>query len=414
MSYQYREGFALAAPAPAPRLGEAMPASSLPWRAMWALAGVLATFILTRDLALTRWSDGSIAGVALWGRDFVNVWTSGAMALQHKLGALYDIDAYHAFQAGLLGDGVKWHNYSYPPVTLLYTWVFALLPYPLALGAWLGCTGAFFAWAARPYLRDAKLPLWVAIAAPASLMNLWTGHYGFLIGGLWLAAFHYLPRRPVLSGVLIGAMVVKPHLAILLPLVLLWRREWRAFGAAAATVAALVGVSVLLFGTDLWVTYLTSTTRLQASMVGDVGTFFITMMPTLTPALATLGVPLGIAIAVQGAVALAAVALLLKRMPQDPRRAALASATATFLVLPYAFAYDMSVAGLGALILFRESLDETRGPAFRFAAGTAALLPIAILWFSALHWPLAPPLLAFQLVMLTAPRTLKANSAAGR
>jgi alpha-1,2-mannosyltransferase len=412
MSYHFREGFAAEAecadPAPAQ--------SPLPggWRIFWALAAAMFAFIIARDVAQTRWSDGSIGGVALWGRDFVNVWSSGALTLQHKLAILYDVDAYRAFQTGLLGDGVKWHNYSYPPVTLLYTWVFALLPYPLALGLWLGGTGAFFAWAARPYMREAGLPAWAALAAPACLMNLWTGHYGFLVGGLWLAAFHLLPRRPVVSGALIGLMVVKPHLAILLPLVLLAWREGRAFAAAAATVAAVVALSILLFGWQSWATYLTGTARLQASMVGDVGTFFITMMPTLTPALATLGVPLAVAAVAQIVVAAGAVALLLKRLPADPHRAALATATATFLVLPYAFAYDMTVAGMAGLLLFRESLTSPHRPAWRFAAGTAALLPIAILWFGAMHWPAAPVLLAFQLAALTGVRlpAFKANSAA--
>ena len=363
MSYHFREGFPVAAHgAEVPAVRQALPAA---WRIFWALAGAMFAFVIARDVAQTRWSDGSIAGVALWGRDFVNVWTSGALTLRHQLSILYDVDAYRAFQTGLLGDGVKWHNYSYPPVTLLYTWLFALLPYPAALAVWLGGTGAFFARAARPYMREASLPAWIALAAPACLMNLWTGHYGFLIGGLWLSAFHLLPRRPAAAGALIGLMVVKPHLALLLPLVLLARREYRAFAAAAATVVGLVALSVLLFGWQSWVTYLTGTARLQASMVGDVGTFFITMMPTLTPALATLGVPLAVAGAAQAVVALGAVALLLKRLPQDHHRAALATATATFLVLPYAFAYDMTVAGLGGLILFRDSLAGPHRPSWR-------------------------------------------------
>jgi alpha-1,2-mannosyltransferase len=407
MSYHFREGFPVAAGGTdAPGTRQALPAG---WRLFWALAGAMFAFVIARDVAQTRWSDGSIAGVALWGRDFVNVWTSGTLTLRHQLSILYDVDAYRAFQTGLLGDGVKWHNYSYPPVTLLYTWLFALLPYPAALAVWLGGTGAFFARSARPYMREAGLPGWIALAAPACLMNLWTGHYGFLIGGLWLSAFHLLPRRPAAAGALIGLMVVKPHLALLLPLVLLVRRDYRAFAAAAATVVGLVGLSVLLFGWQSWVTYLTGTARLQASMVGDVGTFFITMMPTLTPALATLGVPLPVAGAAQVIVALGAVALLLKRLPQDPHRAALAAATATFLVLPYAFAYDMTVAGLGGLILFRESLSEPHRPSWRLAAGTAALLPIALLWFGALHWPAAPPLLAFQLWALTRRSPFKLN-----
>jgi hypothetical protein len=365
---------------------------------MWVLVGTIAFFILFRDLMFTRWNgDGSIADVCQWGRDFANVWTSGSLTLNGRLDILYDVDAYRAYQLELFESGMKYHNYSYPPVTLLYTWFFALLPYPVALLVWLGGTGALFAAAARPYMKNAGLPLWMAVAAPASLINLWAGHYGFLIGALWLAAWHYLPRRPVLAGILIGLMVVKPHLAVLAPFVLLRRGEWKAIAAAAVTVVALVSISAAVFGTDLWITYLTETTRLQAAMVDDTDSFFITMMPTVLPSLALLGVSIPAGTVVQVLVGLAAVSLLLWRLPKDSREAGLATAAATFLVLPYAFAYDMTAAGLGALLLFRRALDDEAGAAYSFAALGAALVPMLILYTNFFGYPVAPPLIAFQL-----------------
>lgn len=370
------------------------------WRVLWMLTLGIGLFLYGRDLIQTRWpGDFSIGGVALWGRDFVNVYTSGALALHHRLDILYDVQAYRTFQLGLFHQSLHDHNYSYPPVTLLYTWVFALMPYPLALVAWLGGTGALFVRAARPYLAKAGLSAWLALVAPASIVNLWAGHYGFLVGALWLFAWHHLPKRPVLAGVLIGLMVVKPHLAVLAPLVLLRRGEWRAIAAAAATVAVLVGLSALLFGTDLWVTYLTRTATAQAGMVDDVQTFFATMMPTVTTALAILHVPTFAALAAQGAVALAAIFVLLKYLPKDSERAGLAAATATFLVLPYAFAYDMTVAGLAGLILLQESLDDRRAWLV-LAAALAAFLPMAVMWLNPAHLPIAPLLLAFQVAVL--------------
>ena len=85
-------------------------------------------------------------------------------------------------------------------------------------------------------------------------------------------------------------------------------------------------------------------------MVDDVGTLFIRMMPTIMPSLALAGVSAGLAAIVQVVVALGAIGLLLWRMPKDSGEAGLATATATFLVLPYAFNYDMTVAGLAGLL----------------------------------------------------------------
>ena len=274
-----------------------------------------------------------------------------------------------------------------------------MLPYSVALVCWLGGTGAFFVWAARPYLRGAGLPAWLAIVAPASIINMWAGHYGFLIGGLWLAAFHYLPRRPMLAGILIGCMIVKPHLAILAPLVLLHRREWRAIAAAAATATGLVLLSLLIFGPELWEIYLTRTAMLQAAMVDDLGTFFIMMMPTLMPSLAILGLPTFASSIVQLVVALAAIGLLLWKMPRDSEAAGLAAATATFLVLPYAFTYDMTVAGLAALLVFQRDRGQGSFP-YRVGMGLAFLLPMIALFLNMVHAPIAPPVLAFQLLVL--------------
>lgn len=378
----------------------AKPVISL-WRGFWILVAMVAAQILVRDLVLTRWSgDGSIADVAQWGRDFVNVYSSGSLALGHRLAILYDIPAYEAYQLDLFRSGIKWHNYSYPPVTLLYTWLFALLPYPVAVLAWLGGTGTAFVVAAKPYMKRAGLAGWVALLAPASIINIWTGHYGFLVGALWLAAWHHLPRRPVLAGMLIGLMVVKPHLAILAPLVLAWRREWKAMGAAAATVAFLVGLSILLFGTHLWVTYLTETVKVQAAMVGQTDAFFITMMPTVTPSLAILGVSVSAATILQALVGVAAVTCLLWKLPRDSKDAGLAAATATFLVLPYAFAYDMTAAGLAGLILFRRAITEGQGPGYTALCLAAAAVPMTILYFNACGIPPSPLLIAFQLAAL--------------
>ncbi|MGQ0558747.1 MAG: glycosyltransferase family 87 protein [Sphingosinicella sp.] len=368
------------------------------WRGLWIFTLAVGAMLFLRDL-FNSGAGLSISGDALWGRDFVNVYSAGALTLSGQLELLYSIDAYRQFQLDLFGTGLRYHNYSYPPVTLLYTWLFALLPYPAALLAWLGGTGALFGLAARPYCREAGLPLWAALLAPACLISLWAGHYGFLLGALWLGAFSLLDRRPLLAGLLIGVMVVKPHLAMLIPLVLLRRRAWTAFAAAAATAILLVLLSGAVFGFELWQTYLTETAMVQAAMVDDVGAFFLTMMPTLTPALSIAGLPVGLALAGQAMVALAAIFVLLARLPADPRQAGLATALATFLVLPYAFSYDMTVAGLAGLILFRQALAQgSRGQAL--IAGVAAFAPMAVMYLNVIPLPVAPLLIAWQLAAI--------------
>lgn len=382
------------------RTGAAAPASpDRLWSLAWAFVLILVALLFAQDIFATRFTPWpSIRGHAIWGRDFANVWTSGRLALEGRLDLLYDLKAYSAYQAELFDGALRAHNYSYPPPTLLYTWAFGLLPYPVALLSWLMLTGGAFAVAARPYLRDAGLPAWLALVAPATLLNVWAGHYGLLIGALWLGAFHLLPRRPVAAGVLIGLMLVKPHLAILAPLILARRGEWRAFAAAAATAAALVLLSALAFGPELWRTWFSVTVGVQTAMVDDVGTYFLTMMPTVVPTVSAFGLPGAAAWTLQILAGGAAVAALLLRLPDDSRSAGLAGGVATFLVLPYAFNYDMTVPGLAALLMLARLRRESEGRG-AFLLLLAFLLPLTVQTFGLLHLP-APALILAALLAL--------------
>jgi hypothetical protein len=370
------------------------------WTLAWGFALILVALLFAQDILSTHFTPWpSIRGAAIWGRDFANVYTSGNLLLEGRLELLYDLEAYSAYQQALFDGALRNHNYSYPPPTLLYTWAFALLPYPAALLSWLLLTGAAFAAAARPYLRDSGLPGWIALAAPATLLNVWAGHYGLLIGALWLGAFHLLPRRPILAGVLIGLMLVKPHLAILAPLILARRGEWTAIAAAAGTVAALVAFSALAFGPELWRTWLGVTVGVQTAMVDDVGTYFLTMMPTIVPAVSALGFPGAAAWTLQILAGAAAVAALLLHMPKSSRDAGLAGGVATFLVLPYAFNYDMTVPGLAALLMLAR-LRRDPGGGSSFVLLLAFLLPLIVQTFGLLHLPAPALILAALLALL--------------
>ena len=366
----------------------------------WAFALALAVqylgLDLARALASPTWQVG--AGTLL-GRDFANVYTAGHLVAGGPLGGIYDIHAYRAYQQSLFGGAVLGHNYSYTPVSFFYVWLFAPFPYVVALALWLVLTGAAFVLAARPWLREAGIPAWLALVLPASLMNIWAGHYGFLFGALWFAAWRLIESRPRAAGLLIGLMIVKPHLALLMPFVLARRGAWTPFLFAALTSAALVLVSGLVFGWSYWAAWLGGTLFTQAAMIGDTGQFFLRMMPTVAPSLLLAGLLSWAAWAVQAAAALAALAALWRFMPKDPARAGLAAAAATFLVLPYAFVYDMTAVSLASLLILHRGGPEMR-PLWRALALVAFLLPLLAVPLNDAGVPLGPPLVAFLLYTL--------------
>src|SRR5262249_10756805 len=55
-------------------------------------------------------------------------------------------------------------------------------------------------------------------------------------------------RRPLVAGVLFGALCYKPHFGLLIPVALAAGRRWHAFAAAFVSVAAFLLLSLVLFG----------------------------------------------------------------------------------------------------------------------------------------------------------------------
>jgi hypothetical protein len=370
----------------------------------WIAALYLALLLLGADWSRAATSEGlNVAPGTVLGRDFANIYAGGHLVTEGKLSLLYDLQAYQSYQKALFAGAVEGHNYSYGPVSFLYAWLFSLFPYLLSYLLWTALTGAAFAVASRPYLSEVGIPARVALILPASLINVWAGHYGFLIGALWLGAWHLLETRPRLAGLLVGLMLVKPHLALLMPLLLLRRRAWTTILCAGLTVAGACLLTLVLFGVQPWIDYLTKTLGLQAAMVDEVDQFFLLMMPTVAPSLFRAGLSDTLVWIVQIIVALAAVGALLWRMPACPRQAGLAAACATFLALPYAFNYDMTVVSIASLHLLQRSRPGAGWTLSPALALVTFLLPVLLLALNKVGLPLGPVLLALMLVALLSP-----------
>ena len=374
----------------AERRGEKLRAAISDWRP-WVAGGLVILLLAWRDWVLTH--GLVINDSVLWGRDFINVWTGGHLVRSGHISALYDVGAYQAYQHQLFGS-IGQHNYSYPPVSFPIAALFSLPPYPLALLTWELAGAAFFIWAAKPWWPRNAGPAWLAVLTPAALVNLWAGHYGFLVGGLFLLGWQQIERdRRWLAGICFGLMLIKPHLAVLVPLVLLLRREWTVIISAAATSMLLVAVTTLAYGWQPWEHFLFGTSRVQAGLI-DAGPSFFAFMST-SPMTAMLAVHAGwgAAAAVQLAFAASAIAMvtIAARRGAPLRDVALLAATATFMVLPYAFNYDMTVPMIGALSVMsgaNASESDRRLAFYGFLAPQLAMVT------AALSLPLMPAMIA--------------------
>lgn len=217
-------------------------------------------------------------------------------------------------------------DWAYPPQMLFPFGLLAQLPLGLAFHLWNALTALLFFLAARPWLPPG-IPRILALLTPAAVINLYFGQFGLFIGALWLWTF----RRAPWAGAL---LTVKPHLALLGAIPIL--SDWRLTLRTAAVMGAIVALSIAVFGLDPW--------RLYAAQLFNNGSRFAQAPPLsfiiygVTP---LMGYP-----AWAWLIFAAAAAWLLSWNCH-----VFTAATATFLISPYGFGYDMPVVCLGFALL---------------------------------------------------------------
>lgn len=286
------------------------------------------------------------------GSDFLAFWGAGVATLAGDPAAAYDLAVQERVQTATGATG--WFAFVNPPPFLFAVAPFGALPFPFAWIAWVAVTWALWAWASvRAFPR-----LWVLVLAyPGALIAAGHAQNGLLTGALLVLAAHEVARRPALSGAAIGALVIKPHLALLMPFWLAAGARWRAFAAAGGTAVALLLVSWLAFGTETMAAYTTSW-RASALLMQDAGADFLLRMSTFyAQARLFLGEAAALAAGAASAIAMIGAALLAwRRFEGDARASAAAVLAATALAPPYLFNYDLAFLIFPTLWLVEQGL----------------------------------------------------------
>jgi alpha-1,2-mannosyltransferase len=353
---------------------------------------------------LALWTSGTwMSGAGLldaWGRpigtDFANPYTAGLMALQGRAAEVYDYAAHYAEQVSFFHGGPDhpFYSWPYPPIFLLTAAPLALLPYVPALLVWLALTFALYL-AAIWVILPRRLALLAASAFPAVFITVGHGHNAFLTAGLLGLGLAQLEKRPWLAGVLLGCLAYKPHLGLVLPLILLAGGHWRAIGGAAGAVVVLCAASVAAFGLEPWHAFLASgdVTRTVLLEAGSAGWFKI---QSIFSAVRGWGGSVALAYAVQGVVSLAVLAGLgAAWLAGSGRRAKAAACIGVLLVTPYVMDYDMAVLAPALAFLAAEGLPRGFRPYEKSLMAAAWAVPLfARVAAQHLHLPLA------QIVML--------------
>ena len=309
------------------------------------------------------------------GTDFSNVWAAGRMALEGRAADAWSWPDHFAVQRALHGkadvDVFGWH---YPPPFLLVAAALASLPYVPALIAWQLATLVPFAWMMWR-LVPRRETLLLVLAAPVTLICLTHGHNGFLTALLLGGGLALMDKRPWLAGLLLGCLVYKPQFALILPLLLLAARNWRAIGGATLSAGLLIGLTLAIWGWPVWQAFLDSLalTRSVVLEQGSTGWHKI-MSPFAAVRMWGGAVPLAYAVQFGASLAAATAVAWTAWRQRDPElRNALACA-AVLIATPYVLDYDLVVLLPALAFLW---LDGQRHGFLRWDASLMALVWLA-------------------------------------
>ena len=343
-------------PAPSPLLAKLRTGDWLDRRRIALLAAILLAIELVFFAFIVAGTHGWIVPLdEPCTTDFVSFYAAGALADAGTPALAYDQAAHLAAEEAIVAPGIQYQFFFYPPVYLLLCAVLARLPYLVAFITFAAASLFAYLAVARRILDDTSgTALLVLVAFPAVFWNIGLGQNAFLSAALLGGATLLVDRRPVVSGILFGALCYKPHFGLLIPLALIAAGRWRAVAGAGATVAALVIAAVAFYGIDTWRDYVTASAAAPA-MYGSGRILFAGFVRPFG-AIRLVGGGVALAYAVQGAMTAVGAALVWtvwRRNLSLPLRAA-TLASATLVAVPLALLYDLMIGAVAVAWLVRD------------------------------------------------------------
>jgi hypothetical protein len=316
------------------------------------------------------------------GTDFANPYTAGLMALDGAAARIFDFAAHEQVQRAFFGGGENhpFYGWHYPPVFLIPAAGLAMLPYLTALALYMTVTGVFYLAAIRAIILM-RSALIVAAAFPAVFVTIAHGQNAFLTAGLLAMGLALLERRPWIAGLLLGALCYKPHLGLVLPLVLAAGGYWRSFAGAAISVAALSLASVALFGLEPWYAFFGSGEVTRGYVLEQVPTGWFKIQSAFS-AVRGMGGAVHLAYGVQAVIAVGILAALAwlwwstRSRPENLPAAKAATCSGVLLVTPYVLDYDMLVLAPAVTFLVADGLSRGFRPYEKSLYAAIWLLPL--------------------------------------
>jgi len=360
-------------------------------------------------------TDGNVSRP---GTDFAVFWSASYLALSEGPVHAYDVAKHfevmsaHGPLSANSGIVLPW---LYPPTFLLLVLPFALLP--LAFSYLLFVIGSTYA-----YLRAVggllgagsvmRSGFWLPIlGSPAVILSVILGQNSMLTAALAGGAVCLLGKRPVVAGVLVGLLAIKPQLALLVPVALIAGRHVRTLLSAAATAAMFAAASVAVCGWETIPAFLQSTAWARENLMEGTPHGWYGM-PSVLAAAQLAGLGPAAAYTVQGLAALAAaasVAYVWSCTREASLRVAVLAAAA-LLATPYVRHYELTWLGMAVAGLVGDGLRHGLSGRERSLFVVAWLLPLFEHANPLVGMPQIGPVVSALLVIVAVRRVMARNA----
>lgn len=337
--------------------------------------------------------DGYLLGVKF--SDFLVFYSSGPALKAGGVELLFDVDRFTDFQQQLLSEWIstplQFRPWLYPPPMLLFTAPLSAFPFlvsALALQA-LGAVALYFA------LERRLLPALAVVASPAFALNFVSGQNSALWAACLIGGLRLAEARPIHAGMLLGFLVLKPQLALLVPVALIAMGAHRALLSMMASGAVLALSSLVYPGWEAWSAFLNAASGPNV-VLKDVALERVgAMMGSVQAAVRLAGGGASSAAFAQITISLSAAigTFWAFRILRDRSLAVLFSAPLVLLASPYWMSYDLIIVGaaLAWYVARQQSIRPLTGE--EVAWYCVWILPFAVFVLNRQGLPIASPLL---------------------
>jgi hypothetical protein len=334
--------------------------------------------------------------------DFASFYSAGLLADRGEAARIYDQATLRATGQQAIAPGIDFNPFLNPPPFLLVCAPLAELPYLPAFILFEAATALLFLAVTTRIAGGGRLAAMLLASIPSAWWAAGWGQNSFLTASLMGLGTALLATRPWAAGAVLGALCIKPHFGILLPVAFIASGNWRACLGAALGAAGLSLASALIFGLAPWQAFLAmalhARSTIESGRIAFKGHVDIAGAARLLGAAANAGWLLQAGATLLAAACVAWAWRSRRGTPPDPAAQAAVLIAGSLAAMPFLLFYDLTMAGVAAAWLARTArlhgwrAGEPEMLAWVFAADLVAF-PAASLLHLAIGAVVAPLLL---------------------